>query len=75
MDRQKIGVTVTLFNKDTRWKIEETVNYFKHSLWSMQLKEVRPPKLVLNLMYIIALSKRAWVKKRVFTIYRKEKTI
>ena len=42
----------------------------------VQLKEVRPPKSVLNLMYIVALSKRAWVKKKEsFTMYRKEKIL
>ena len=35
-------------------------------MWVVQLKDGRLPKSVLNLMYMVALSKRAWVK---FTVY------
>ena len=35
-------------------------------MWVVQLKEVRPPKSVLNLMYKVAPSKRAWVKFYLF---------
>ena len=36
-------------------------------MWVVQLKEVRPPKSFLNLLYKIAQSKREWVKKN-FTL-------
>ena len=41
----------------------------------VQLKEVRPPKSVLNLMYVVALSKRAWVKKKSLLQYTERKRL